>query len=101
MITDLFQTYQAAEAAMIAGEYSVELCRAYDAAGRAYYGAISHKRAEWSAIPYNAAKSSAETNADDTEDTDIDELRWLEIAFYTYRDAIDSGDYNADGSRAK
>lgn len=82
--TELYQKHIAAEKAMIEGNYELGLCDVADKAFAAYLGKIAELRAKWRAIPDGERKWSAEQNAIDTEDTDIDELRWLEVALMTY-----------------
>lgn len=82
--TALFQAYAAAEAAMIAADYSPASQDAADKAHVAWVQAIGAARAEWKALPAGDRKDSAEQNAHDTEGCDVDELRWFEIALMTY-----------------
>lgn len=79
----LFQAHQAAQAAFDADGTLLTL-PALEAAERAFFAALAAASAEWNAIPEGAAKSSAETNAYDTEGTDENELYWLDIAIRTY-----------------
>jgi hypothetical protein len=97
-MTNLYQVHLAAEAAMIASDYTLESCQVADTAYAAYRTAVVAARTAWLAISSSDAKSSAETNAEDTEGTAVDELRWLEVALATYRMNLESGDYTAEGA---
>jgi hypothetical protein len=84
MTTDIFQAHAAAEAAYQADDMNISLLNASDAAFAAYMKATATARDEWNALPKGDAKDSAETNAEDTEGTDVDQLYWYEIAIRTY-----------------
>ncbi|HLY47629.1 MAG TPA: hypothetical protein VKR21_00400 [Solirubrobacteraceae bacterium] len=79
----LFRAYQTAQLAFDA-DATLATLPALEAAERAYYDALYAARAEWNALPDNAAKASAETNACDTEGADENELYWFDIALRTY-----------------
>lgn len=82
--TELYEILCTAEAAWNADALDLDLLNAYEAAERAYGDACAAKRAEWNALPACDEKSSAEQNADDTEDCELDRLRWLEVAIAGY-----------------
>lgn len=84
MTTDLYRAHVAADAAWQADELNLDLLNASDAAFAAYMAAVAEARRAWEALPDCDAKWSAETNAYDTEGTDIDELHWLQIAIRTF-----------------
>jgi hypothetical protein len=86
--TDLYQTCIEADAAFHADDLNLDKLRVSDAAFAAYQMAIKAARAEWYALPGGDLKDSAETNAHDTEGTEIDELYWFEIAIRTYEMGI-------------
>jgi hypothetical protein len=95
---DLFNAMNAAEAAMIASDYDLDLCKVADKAREDFYAKMKTLRDAWNAIPNSDAKGSAIDSAYDTEGTDENELLWLDIAARTYEMNIDCGYYNADGS---
>ena len=82
--TELYEVLRAAEKAYNENDLSLDLLNAYETAERAYYAAVYAKEAEWKALPASDTKSSAEENADDTEDCEFDRLRWLEVAICGY-----------------
>jgi hypothetical protein len=87
--TELFQTYQAAEAASNAAHEAdapdaIALGQVSDRAFAAWRAAVAEARTIWQSFPAGARKSSAETNAEDTEGCAEDELRWFDIAIRTY-----------------
>jgi hypothetical protein len=85
-VTELYQKLIAAEQAEKAADYALPEQKVYLAAAMMYYQAVAKKRAEWKTIPDSLDKIRAEENADETEDTHIDGLRWYEIAFATYEE---------------
>src|SRR5262249_30863720 len=89
--TELYQQREAAEAAFNAAcdageafDRIMALMHAADAATEAYEAARSAVIIQWTALPAGYRKDSAEQNAYDTEGTDVDALRWHEIALMTY-----------------
>ena len=82
--TELYEALCKAEKAFNENDLSLDLLNAYEAAERAYGDAVAAKRAEWNTLPASDDKSSAEENADDTEDCELDRLRWLEVAIAGY-----------------
>lgn len=84
--TELFQTMKAAELAFNADDMNTEKLDVLEVAERAYFAEVAKRRAEWDALPAGERKDSAEQNAFDTEGTNVDQLRWLEIALGTYEE---------------
>lgn len=89
--TELFQKVVATEAAFTQsvkdsqiGAGDLQLMKIADEAFAEYVAAVSIARAKWDGVPSGDAKDSAEQNANDTEDTDVDQLRWYEIALMTW-----------------
>ena len=82
--TDLFETLKTAEAAWNADDLNLDLLYALEFAERAYGDAVAARRAKWNALPAGDTKSSAEENANDTEDCRFDRLRWFEVAICGY-----------------
>lgn len=91
MTTELYQAYTKAEAAWNAAEMDLDLLWAADAAYKAYSAELIAARDEWAALRDSEAKSSATTNAYDTEGTDEDELYWFQIALSTYEECKSYG----------
>lgn len=85
-VTELYQKMIDAEKAEKEADYAVPEQNAYLALYEEYWFAVGKKRKEWNAIPQSEEKDGAEENANDTEDTDVDKLRWFEIAFATYEE---------------
>lgn len=96
--TTLFARMNAADAAFRADDMNLDLLHVLEAAEKAYFAELAIWRARWTEIPTSDAKYSAETNAEDSEGTAEDELRYLQIAVRTYEMNIDAGYYNPDGS---
>jgi len=82
--TALYNDMKNAEAAEIANDYAIPFQNAALKAIHAYYAAVDDKRVLWNALPEDDRKASAEENANDSEGTAIDLLRWYEVALMTY-----------------
>ncbi len=82
--TELYEICRTAEAAWNETGLDIDRLNAYEKAERAYGNAVAAKRAEWNALPNDEQKMSAEQNADETEDCELDRLRWLEVAIGGY-----------------
>lgn len=85
-VTALYQKMIAAEQAEKAADFALPEQKLYLALYEEYWCTVGKKRAEWKALPNSEEKDRAEENADETEDTNVDKLRWYEIAFATYEE---------------
>lgn len=84
MTADLFQKMIEAKTAWEADDMNLSKLSALEEAEVAFFAALKIAREKYEALPEGWAKDSAEQNAFDTEDTNVDELRWFEIALATY-----------------
>lgn len=93
--TELYQAMHAAKQKEEDCDYSIlKLTHAAIDAENAWGAALQIARMTFEALPANKAADSAITNANETEDCDVDKLRWYEIALLTYDEMIQLPGYD-------